>query len=39
LHTPIIGESRATSALHRQRGTDQVELNALNKYVEKWQSR
>jgi hypothetical protein len=32
LHTTIIGEPGATTALHRRRSQDQLELDALNKY-------
>jgi hypothetical protein len=33
LHTPIMGEARATAALPRPRSRDQLELDALNKYI------
>src|SRR5262249_39516551 len=33
LHTFIIGEVRAAAAVPRPQGRDQLELNALNKYV------
>jgi hypothetical protein len=33
LHTPIIGPVQAAAARPRPRGRDQLELDALNKYL------
>jgi hypothetical protein len=33
LHTSIIGEAQATATLRRPKSRDQLEVDALNKYV------
>jgi hypothetical protein len=36
LHTPLYGGARAAAALPRPQGRDQLELNALNKYFNRF---